>query len=200
MPGDAFIADNPSVQSTPSPAQAAMMSPGSDLPPLNVHRPASEYFMGNAPIPSHLREDFSQASPRASPTATSPSLSSSNFGSVPLPRPSMTSHPTGYGPPQPLEPPANNDHRPNSVTGSPHMTSLGWASPSHGSIPSPGSTNDFAYPDPSTAAAAAATTYPTSMPSHVYFPNSTMRRPTSMEPYNSDMKARMCDNTWPTAV
>jgi hypothetical protein len=96
------------------------MSPGGDLPPLTMHRSAGDYYMGSGPIPPHVRGDFSQGSPRASPTATSPSLSS--FGSVPHTRPSMTSNP--YGPPQPLEPPANSDHRPNSVSGSPHMTSL----------------------------------------------------------------------------
>ena len=174
--GDGYFAaadSGASVQSTPSPAQAAM-SPGSDLPPLNMPRATTtttttagggEFFVGNGSIPSHVRGDFS---PRASPaTSTSPSTTmSSNFG--PLPRPPMTSHPTGYGPPQPLEPPANNDHhRPSSVTGSPHMTSLGWMSPSHGSIPSPGSTNDFAYPDTS----ATSTAYP--VHSQVYYSNST---------------------------
>lgn len=192
LAADGVFPENPSIHSTPSPAQAATISPGSDLPPLNMHRSASDYYMGNGPIPPHIRGDFPQGSPRASPTATSPSLSS--FGSAPLPRPSMTSHPSGYAPPQPLEPPANNDHRPNSVCGSPHMTSLGWASPSHGSIPSPVSANDFTYPDPS------APSYPSSMPAHMYFPNSTMRRPTSTEPENYEMKPRIGDNAWPTPV
>ncbi|KAJ5833033.1 hypothetical protein N7474_001344 [Penicillium riverlandense] len=183
---DGLFPDQASIGSTPSPAHA--MSPGGDLPPLNMHR-SGDYYMGNGPLPPHLRGDFSQGSPRASPTATSPSLSS--FGSQPHARPSMTSHP--YAPPQPLEPPANNDHRPNSVTGSPHMTSLGWASPSHGSMPSPGSANDFNYPEPTGPA------YPTSMPPHMYFPNSTIRRPTSTEPENYETKPRMGDS-WSTAV
>lgn len=189
-PGDGMFPDHASLTSTPSPAQHPSLSPGGDLPPLNMHRSAGDYYMGNGPIPPHVRGDFSQGSPRASPTATSPSLSS--FGSAPHARPSMTSHP--YAPPQPLEPPANNDHRPNSVGGSPHMTSLGWASPSHGSMPSPGSANDFAYPDPSAPA------YPTSMPPHMYFPNSTIRRPTSTEPENYETKPRMGDHTWSTPV
>lgn len=192
MPGDGMFPENASIQSTPSPAQAATISPGGELPPLTMHRSAGDYYMGSGPIPPHIRGDFSQGSPRVSPTATSPSLSS--FGNAPLPRPSMTSHPTGYGPPQPLEPPANNDHRPNSVSGSPHMTSLGWASPSHGSIPSPGSANDLTYPEPNAPA------YPTSMPPHMYFPNSTIRRPTSTEPENYDMRHKMGDNAWATPV
>ncbi|KAJ5216258.1 uncharacterized protein N7498_002665 [Penicillium cinerascens] len=187
-PGEGMFPDHTSIQSAPSPAQS--MSPGGDLPPLNMHRSASDYYMGNGPIPPHVRGDFSQGSPRASPTATSPSLSS--YGSAPHARPAMTSHP--YAPPQPLEPPANNDHRPNSVGGSPHMTSLGWASPSHGSMPSPGSANDFTYPEPSGPA------YPTSMPPHMYFPNSTLRRPGSTEPDNYETKPRMGEHSWSTPV
>ncbi|PWY87691.1 Zn-finger [Aspergillus heteromorphus CBS 117.55] len=187
LPGDMF-SEHGSVHSTPSPGHHTM-SPVSDLPPLNM--PRSDYYMGgNGSIPPHVRGPFTQVSPRASPTASSPSLSS--YGGAPLPRPSMTSHPSGYGPPQPLEPPANNDHRPNSVSGSPHMTSLGWASPSHGSIPSPGSATDY-YPEPSGP-------YPTSMPPHMYFPNSTIRRPTSTEPDNYEMKPRMGDSAWSTPV
>ncbi|KAJ5899709.1 hypothetical protein N7495_004453 [Penicillium taxi] len=178
--------DHGSIHSTPSPSHHSL-SPAGELPPLNMHR---EYYIGSMPIPPHVRGDFSQASPRASPTATSPSLSS--YGSAPHVRPSMTSHP--YALPQPLEPPANTDHRPNSVTGSPHMTSMGWASPSHGSMPSPGSPHDFSYPEPSGPA------YPTAMPPHMYFPNSTIRRPNSTEPENYETKPRMGDHTWSTAV
>ncbi|KAJ5105315.1 transcriptional regulator family: C2H2 zinc finger [Penicillium alfredii] len=157
---EGMFPDHGSIQSTPSPAHHPSLSPGGDLPPLNMHRSGGDYYMGSGPIPPHVRGDFSQGSPRASPTTTSPSLSS--FGSAPHSRPAMTSHP--YAPPQPLEPPANNDHRPNSVSGSPHMTSLGWASPSHAGMPSPGSANDFTYPEPSGPA------YPTSMPPTHVFP------------------------------
>ncbi|KAL2005669.1 hypothetical protein VTN00DRAFT_10162 [Thermoascus crustaceus] len=182
-----------SAHSTPSPAHHPSLSPGgSELPPLNMHRPVSDFYMGNGSIPPHVRGDFQQPSPRSSPTATSPSLSS--YGSAPHTRPSMTSHPSGYAPPQPLEPPANNDHRPNSVSGSPHMTSLGWASPSHGSIPSPGSATDYTYPEPSGPA------YPSSMPPHMYFPNSTIRRPASTEPENYEMKPKVGETSWATSV
>ncbi|PKY02664.1 C2H2 finger domain protein [Aspergillus campestris IBT 28561] len=189
MPGDSMFPDTDSVHSTPSPAHHPI-SPGGELPPLNM--PRQDYYMGNGSIPPHVRGDFVQPSPRASPTATSPSLSTY---SNPHPRPSMTSHPSAYAPPQPLEPPANNDHRPNSVSGSPHMTSLGWASPSHGSIPSPGSANDYApYPD------SGGSTYASSMPPHMYFPNSTIRRPTSTEPENYEMRPRLGESPWSTPV
>lgn len=191
IPGDMF-SEHDSIHSTPSPAHHPTISPAGDLPPLHMPRSVSDYYGGSGSIPPHVRGDFSQPSPRASPTATSPSLSS--FGSAPPVRPSMTSHPSGYGPPQPLEPPANNDHRPNSVSGSPHMTSLGWASPSHTSIPSPGSAHDFTYPEPSGPA------YPSSMPPHMYFPNSTIRRPTSTEPDNYEMRPRLAESAWSTAV
>ncbi|KAF7712298.1 Zinc finger C2H2 type domain-containing protein [Penicillium ucsense] len=185
---EGMFPDHASIHSTPSPSHHASLSPG-ELPPLTMHRSA-DYYMSTGSLPPHIRNDFGQGSPRASPTASSPSLSS--YGSAPHPRPSMTSNP--YGPPQPLEPPANNDHRPNSVTGSPHMTSMGWASPSHGTMPSPGSVNDFAYPEPSHSS------YPTSMPPHMYFPNSTIRRPNSTEPDNYETKSRMGEHTWSTAV
>ncbi|KAJ5217028.1 Zinc finger C2H2 [Penicillium chermesinum] len=100
--------------------------------------------MGSGPIPPHVRGDFSQGSPRASPTATSPSLSS--FSSAPHARPAMTSHP--YAPPQPLEPPATSEHRPNSVNGSPHMTSMGWASPLMAACPRPGLPTTSPTPTP----------------------------------------------------
>ncbi|THC88920.1 hypothetical protein EYZ11_011630 [Aspergillus tanneri] len=187
--GESMFSEQASVHSTPSPAHHPM-SPVSELPPLNMTRP--DYYLGSGSIPPHIRGDFSQASPRASPTATSPSLSS--FNSAQLPRPSMTSHPTNYAPPQPLEPPANNDHRPNSVGGSPHMSNLGWASPSHGSIPSPGSATDFNYPEPN------GPTYASPMPPHMYFPNSTIRRPASTEPENYEMKPKTNDHSWSTPV
>jgi hypothetical protein len=166
------------------------MGLGSELPPLNIIRSTGEYYIPNGGIPPHVRGDFQQASPRASPAATSPSLSSYSSH----PRPSMTSHPSGYGPPQTLEPPATTDHRPASVTSSPHMTSMGWASPSHASMPSPGSSHEFGYPEPNVAA------YASAMPPHMYFPNSTIRRPGSTEPENYEMKPRIGTDGWSTPI
>ena len=183
-----------STQSTPSPAQRTSLSPGNELPPMHLHRSVSDYYMGNGSIPPHLRGDFQQASPRASPSATSPSLST--FSTAPHPRPSMTSHPSGYGPPQPLEPPAHSDPRPNSVTGSPHITSMGWASPIPHSIPSPGSgsATEYTYPEPSVPP------YAGGVPHHMYFPNSTIRRPQSTEPENYEMKPKINGDSWSTPV
>ncbi|KAL3437420.1 hypothetical protein BDV09DRAFT_17684 [Aspergillus tetrazonus] len=189
VPGDGMFSDHGSVHgsvhSTPSPAHHPI-SPGGELPPLTIPRSTGEYYLGNGSIPAHVRGDFQQASPRASPTATSPSLSS--YSSAPLPRPSMTSHPSTYAPPQPLEPPATKDHRPNSVGGSPHMSSLGWPSPSHSPVSAP----DFGYPEPS------GPPYPGSVPPHMYFPNSTIRRPASTEPENYELRPRLGDNSWST--
>jgi uncharacterized Zn-finger protein len=187
---ESIYSETGSGHSTPSPGQQASMALGSELPPLNIIRSTGEYYIPNGGIPPHVRGDFQQASPRASPAATSPALSSYSSH----PRPSMTSHPSGYGPPQPLEPPANTDHRPGSVTGSPHMTSMGWASPSHASMPSPGSPHEFGYPEQSVAA------YASAMPPHMYFPNSTIRRPGSTEPENYEMKPRIGPDGWSTPI
>ena len=204
-----------SAQSTPSPAQPPSLSPASgELPPLNTIRPTGDYYLGNGSIPPHMRSDFPpQNSPRASPTATSPSLSSYGGGgggagtAAGHPRPSMTSHPATYGPPQPLEPPATTDQRPNSVTGSPHRSSMGWASPSHASIPSPGPSHDYGYPPAETApggssgpTAAGGAYPPSAMPRHMYYANSTLRRPGSIEQDNYDMRSARNSGDWSTAV
>lgn len=94
-------------------------------------------------------------------------------------RPSLTSHPTGYGPPQPLEPPANNDHRSNgSVGGSPHLTGIGWGSPSNPNLPSPSAIDAYSYPDPTYGGAP------------LYYPGSNIRRPQSTEPDQYETKPR----------
>lgn len=158
---------------------------------MHVSRQVGDYYLGNSSIPPHLRGDFQQASPRASPSAPSPTLTSLS-GSANHGRPSLTSHP-GYCPPQPLEPPANSDPRPNSVAGSPHMTSVGWASPTLNSIPSPGSAPDYTYPEPS------GQQYSGGMPPHMYLPGSAMRRPQSTEPEHYDIKPKITDS-WSTTA
>jgi hypothetical protein len=107
-----------------------------------------------------------------------------------------TSHPTGYGPPQTLEPPMNNDPRqPGSANGSPHMSSVGWQSPSH-SMPSP-SSNGFVYPDPDPY-----NPHAHAMAQQMYYPNSNIRvpgRPNSQEPDGGyDVKPRM-NEMWAAA-
>ncbi|EEH20840.1 hypothetical protein PABG_03071 [Paracoccidioides brasiliensis Pb03] len=193
-PPDGMYSEAGSTQSTPSPGQRHSLSPGNELPPMYLPRQMSDYYMGNTPIPAHLRGDFQQASPRASPSTSSPPLST--YSSVPHARPSMTSHPSGYGPPQPVEPPANSDPRPNSVAGSPHITSMGWASPTLHSIGSPDSASatEYSYPEPS------APSYPSQIPPHMYFPNSTIRRPQSTEPENYEPKPKLNGDSWTTPV
>lgn len=172
-----------------SPTQRTMsISPGHELPSIpNMHRQASDYgYMANGSLPPHLRQDFQQPSPRSSPGLGSPSMSSYGNHS----RPSMTSHPNPYGPPQPLEPPANNDHRSTgSVTGSPHMSAVGWGSPQHPGMPSPGPMESYGYPDPA---------YGGSHP--LYFSGSHIRRPQSTEPDNYEMKPvrHMDHSSWTT--
>ncbi|KAK2796570.1 hypothetical protein FQN50_009515 [Emmonsiellopsis sp. PD_5] len=193
-PSDGIYSEAGSMHSTPSPGQRNSLSPGNELPPMHLPRQMGDYYMGNTSLPPHLRGDFQQASPRASPSAPSPTLST--YSSAPHTRPSLTSHPSGYGPPQPLEPPANSDPRPNSVAGSPHITSMGWASPTLNSIGSPGSASatEYAYPEPS------APPYSSGMPSHMYFPNSTIRRPQSTEPENYELKPKINGDSWTTPV
>ncbi|DAA72678.1 TPA_exp: Uncharacterized protein A8136_5957 [Trichophyton benhamiae CBS 112371] len=186
-----------SAHSTPSPAQRPSLSPGNELPPLNLSsRPpaaggptsaggAADYYTS---LPPHLRTDFANSSPRASPTSPSPTLTSLS-GPASFHhhhnhnRPSLTSHPSGYAPPQPLEPPANSDPRPNSVAGSPHLSSVGWASPTLSSMPSPSSASapEYPYPEPSNHQ------YPGSITPHMFFP----RRPQSSEPENYELKPKL---------
>ncbi|PGH27304.1 hypothetical protein AJ80_01014 [Polytolypa hystricis UAMH7299] len=193
-PTDSVYSETGSTHTTPSPAQRNSLSPGTELPPMHLHRPANDYYTGNSSLPPHLRGDFQQASPRASPSAPSPPLSA--YGGAHHSRPSMTSHPSGYGPPQPLEPPANSDPRPNSVTGSPHMTSMSWASPTLHSIGSPGSASvtDYAYPEPGPPP------YSSSVAPHMYFPNSTIRRPQSTEPEHYELKPKVNGDSWSTTA
>jgi hypothetical protein len=98
-----------------------------------------------------------------------------------------TSHPIGYGPPSILEPPANMEQRqPGSASGSPHMSSVGWQSPSH-NMPSPSQSNGYVYPDPDPYGSAA-------IGQHMYYPNSNIRRPQSTEPDAYDVKPRIIGN------
>ncbi|EER24299.1 hypothetical protein D8B26_005476 [Coccidioides posadasii str. Silveira] len=187
---DGVYSETASPHGTASPAQRSSVSPRHELPPLHSHRQMGDYFMASSSLPPHLR-DFQQASPRASPSTPSPTLST--FSAAHHPRPSLTSHPTSYGPPQPLEPPPNSGSRPGSVTGSPHMTTVGWASPSLNSVPSPGSVSapEYTYPEPSGPPFAGG------MPAHMYYPNSTIRRPQSTEPENYELKPKV-EEPWAT--
>jgi hypothetical protein len=73
-----------------------------------------------------------------------------------------------------------------SANGSPHMSSVGWQSPSH-NVPSPSQSNGYVYPDPDPYGSAAASM------GQMYYPNSNIRRPQSTEPVDYDIKPRMND-------
>lgn len=129
-------------------------------------------------LPPHMRGEYSQPSSRSPTSTASPTLSS--FGG-PQQRTSTTSHPSLYGPPLTLEPPTNHEHRPlGSVTGSPHIGSMGWHSPLHSGMPSPGPVEHYTYQE-----------IPYGTPtSHHYYPNSSIRRGQSQDS-DYDMKPRM---------
>lgn len=160
------------------------MSPSNEIPHMpGLNRSSSDFFTSGG-LPPHMRGDLmpQQPSPRSSPSAPSPTLSS--FGSNPH-RPSLTSHPSMYGPPPILEPPTHHEQRqPVSAGGSPHLSSVGWHSPSHpGSMGSPSHHGEpsYMYPEPP---------YSAPVP-HLYYPNSNIRRPQSTEPEHYDSKARL---------
>ena len=161
---------------TTSPGDRTLsVSPGAGLPPLiNMKRSDSDHgFLPQPSLPPHMRNDYSQSqySPRSTPQLSGPSLAT--FTSNPQSKPSPTSHPNAYGPPQPLEPPANGTV---SGSASPHMGSLGWGSPNPGTLPSP--LPHYDYPDSGFGG-------PT-----LYYPGSSIRRPQSTEPEDYGIRPR----------
>lgn len=165
--------------STPSPGHRNLsMSPNAELAPMNgMQRHMNEYpYMNNSSLPVHLRNDYAHHIPSQNAPLPQKQSQYSN-GQRP------TSHPTGYGPPQILEPPANPQST-GSAGGSPHMSNAGWHSPSH--MPSPTSQNNgYVYPDPDP--------YGSGNMGHMYYPNSNIRRPQSTEPDNYETKPRLTE-------
>jgi hypothetical protein len=181
--GEAY-SEGGSQRSTPaSPGQRGIsISPSGEIPQLPM-LPRSDFgYMASSGLPPHMRADYPQNSPRSSPGSTSPSLS--GFGNGPG-RPSLTSHPSMYGPPHPLEPPTQHEQRNSgSASGSPQLTSMGWQSPMHQGTGSPIHANSYMYPDPQYGAPAP----------HMYFPTpglSNLRRPQSTEPDQYETKPRL---------
>lgn len=170
--------------STPSPGQRDVsISPNSELAPMSaMHR--NEYqYINNSSIPVHLRDNYHMQQPNHQPT---PVTSSYSNGMRP------TSHPNPYGPPPILEPPTNPPPT-VSVNGSPHMSTVGWNSPTHMASPS-SQANGYVYPDPDPYGAQVM-----GHMGHMYFPNGNIRRPQSTEPDNYDTKPRMQHEMWATA-
>ena len=184
--------DTGTATSTPSPDERNIsLSPATEIPQMSISNRlpgAADYsYLPSAGLPPHMRNSFQEQSPRSSPSATSPSLS--NF--VPAQpnhhRPSLTSHPQMYGPPPTLEPhPTHHNHQQSgSSNSSPHMSGIGWQSPTHaGGLGSPpGSVGDggYIYPEPPYGGPAP----------HLYYQNSNMRRPNSTEPDQYETKPRL---------
>lgn len=175
--------NNGSQMSTPSPGRNLTVSPNSELAPMNgMHRHPDYQYMNNSSIPVHLRGEY-HMQPQNQHQQPPPQANYPNGISRP------TSHPVGYGPPPILEPPTDRP-LPSSASGSPHMSSVGWHSPQH--MPSPGPhSNGYIYPDPDPYGSQSAM-------SHMYYPNSSMRRPQSTEPDQYDSKPRM-NELWAAA-
>jgi hypothetical protein len=130
---------HPSPTTTPSPAQRNMSaSPSAQLEGGISQRPVHNFqqFVANTSLPAHLRTDVQAASPTSTTSA----------GFNPNIRP--TSHPATY-PPQTLEPSVeSHGSGTGSQTGSPHLGSGGWPSPTHSASPSHNGANSYIYPDP----------------------------------------------------
>ncbi|KAI9814649.1 MAG: hypothetical protein M1827_003205 [Pycnora praestabilis] len=182
-----------SPMNTPSPNQRPLsLSPSAELPsiPVSMHRQVTDFsFMGNGSLPSHMRNDMQQQSPRNSPLAMPQSLTSHGGGHT-LQR--ITSHPSPYGPPTTLEPPMGIDQRLQqaSTNGSPHMSTIGWQSPPQPGLASPSQGDSYVYPEPLYGATAP----------QLYYPNSNIRRPQSTEPDGYDTKPRMGGEVWAAPV
>ncbi|KAK8116102.1 hypothetical protein PG984_012604 [Apiospora sp. TS-2023a] len=176
---------------TPSPAHRNMsMSPNGEMASANAMRQNEySYMNNNGGLPAHLRTDMHSQSPTSAPTA---------FGTGMRP----TSHPTSYPPPPTLEPNVEpHQSGPGSAGGSPHMSSVGWASPSHMSshMPSPTHSNSgsaaYVYPDPDQSFT------PNGMGQMYYGSAAGIRRPNSTDPGTNtfDPKHRPGE-MWPTVA
>ncbi len=164
--------------STPSPAQRTLsMSPSTELANMN-----NMQYLSNNTLPPHLRGDVHVGSP------SSTTSSVYNNGMRP------TSHPTGYAPPQTLEPSIEQHQQgPGSASGSPHISSVGWASP--GPVASPTQSpngHGYVYPDPES--------YPTGTPMGQMFYNSaaSSRQQGSTEPGAPSYDAKRQGELWVT--
>lgn len=185
--GDPGSAHN-SPLNTPSPAHRTVsMSPNSELSSNAMRQSEYAYMNNNGGLPAHLRTDMHSQSPTSAPT----------FGTGMRP----TSHPTVYPQPPPTLEPSVEPHQsaPGSAAGSPHMGSVGWATPppmpSH--MPSPTHSNSgsgaYVYPDPDQSFT------PNGMGQMYYGGASGIRRPGSAEPGVHGFDKRH-DQLWPTVA
>ncbi|KAL2350160.1 hypothetical protein BJ546DRAFT_1031895 [Cryomyces antarcticus] len=186
LEGDEY-SDTKSPMPTPSPnEQPANLSPSAGMSGVpSMHRQSSDFgyltgLNGGMNVPPHLRSELSQPSPRSSPSVSSQSYIS---GGAPQQRPSLTSNPSGYGPPTILEPPTNTNQS-ASANGSPHMGAMSWQSLSHQSL-SPNAGEAYIYPEPPAQYGNAT--------QHMYYPNSSIRRVESVGqfPHDPRMEAQV---------
>ncbi|EXJ54566.1 hypothetical protein A1O7_09907 [Cladophialophora yegresii CBS 114405] len=122
--------------------KAEPASPHPGLPPMvtGMQRQNSDYGYPpqHLPLPAHLRAGFQQNALRTTSPLNGQPLH--NYTSAPQPQRSSTSYPTAYGPPQPMEPPANGTA---SGGASPHLGA--WTSPNPGTLPPPFAVDGSAY-------------------------------------------------------
>lgn len=141
-----------------------------------MHRQSQDfgYISQTQILPPHVRNDYSvpmrQNSLPQNPFPT-------RYPNAPQ-RPSITSNPVSYGPPQPLEPPTNDT---TSSGNSPHMSAMAWASPSNNAgLPSPGGLDFGNYSDLGGQ--------------QNFFANNLMRRPQSTEPQDWSLRSSRYSN------
>lgn len=159
---------------TPSAEEPTSANSNIDLPQtiMQHQRQSSDFsfLQHSQAMPPHLRNEYGIQLPHSSSMRTT----IQSYSHLPQSRPSITSNPASFGPPQPLEPPTNGTA---SGGGSPHMTTMGWGSPTNGVLPSPNPLDFGSYPDPA---------YSTQQ---IYFPSTNMRRPQSTEPEDWSLRS-----------
>lgn len=176
---DGYSDSRSSRNSTASLQDQPSISPNDEAHQLGLQRQSQDYnYMAhNNSLPPHMRSEYTLGMRHAQTVDAAPA----NYTSAPQPRTSITSNPTSYGPPQPLEPPANGTA---SDGASPHISAMGWGSPTHGNLPSP-TAMDFAnYPDPTYGG------------QQLYFPGNGMRRPQSTEPEDWSLRSNRNQNNY----
>lgn len=179
---DIYSETRSSRNSTGSPSDPPTISPNNEVPPMLLHRQSQDfkYMPQNQSLPPHMRNEYNMSMTHTH-THNPPvgSAVTTSYTSAPQPRSSFTSNPMSYGPPQPMEPPANGTA---SGGASPHMSAMGWASPSHVGLPSPTAMDFGGYPDPTYGG------------QQMFFPGSSMRRPQSTEPEDWSLRPNRNSN------
>ena len=154
---------------TVSPHEGPQISPTDDLSQMPMHRPSQDfgYIPQTQVMPPRIRNDYSMA--MRQPNCGQHHLNA-RYMNVPQ-RPSITSNPVSYGPPQPLEPPTSGTA---SGGNSPHMGGIGWSPSSGGGLSSPGGLDFGSYSELGNQ--------------QNFFSNNLVRRPQSTEPQDWSLR------------